>query len=108
MSDILVSGLAGLFLYEALDAAQVPPSETFCLRPQGDGYSFATDVFDSSDCVATFRDRVVIAAPRELCDGLGACRLEAHLNGDSVSLLLRKLEPDGEGSPEVVWQSKLP
>ena len=108
MNEMVVSGLAGLYLYEALAATNVAPAHTFCLRADGNAVVFGTGPVRADDCVAVFRDRVVFAAERSLCDHFGACRLDANLHGDGVNLQLRKWDPLVESTQEVLWQAPLP
>jgi hypothetical protein len=108
MSEMVISGLAGVYLYEGLAAANVAPTHTFCLRANGDGYAFGIGAVDADDCVAVFRDRVVFAAARSLLERLGACRLEANLHGGAVNLQLRKGGPTADETQEVLWESPLP
>ncbi len=108
MSEITLSGLAGLFLYEYLDAEKIAPPGTMRLRRDNDDYCLEVDEARPDDCVAVFRNRVVLAVERALSESLGPCRVGADMVGDAVSVYLTgATETRGATVESVIWQSTL-
>jgi hypothetical protein len=108
MNDISLSGLAGLFLYEALTEPRAPGARAFRLRSGPNGYWLDSDVPRPEDCFADFKGRVVLVVERSLCETMGRSRLDAALSDDEVTLILeRAAAPGSEGTREVVWRCVL-
>ncbi len=109
MCVIVLSGLAALILFEALEATGQNDSSAFRLTRTDDGYSLVRGTPGKDDCVAGFRERVVLVVERSLKDAMGTCRLDARINEHVATILLCIEDGAGEENvTEVVWQSSLP
>ncbi len=108
--EVVLSGLAGLLLFEILEAREVDSSMSFRLTSGGGDYSLELDKSGTDDCVAAFKNRIVLVVTRWLKDRMGDCRIDARVDDDDVVtiLLCREGQGSGEAGTEIVWQSKLP
>ncbi len=107
MCVILVSGLAALLLYDALRERDPHEVGTFRLTHADGGFALVYDTQRDDDCVAVFRERVVLAVERSLKETLGACRLDGHVDGDGAAVVLSTAAANGDREHrEVVWQGR--
>ncbi len=98
---MVLSGLTGLLLYQALEAADMLDKQTFRLQRCDGVYSLEVDELNPDDCVAAFKGHAVLAVNPRLKDELDPVRVDAHLlNDDRPAIVLRK--ETGDGGQEVV------
>ncbi len=105
MGVISLSGLAALLLYEDLQASGADATSTFRLTRTEDGFALVHDSQCDEDCVAVFRNQVVLAIDPSLKEMLGPCRLDGRVDADCAEVVLCKAgrNEDGEEA-EVIWQ----
>ncbi len=108
MAEIRISGLAGLFLYEALEAAGPEPRQTFRLLFREPGYCLELGEAREEDCIGMFRDRTVLVADRGLCQQMGDSRIDGSFRGDVVTITLASVtQSGGDGDSKVLSQWKV-
>ena len=108
MCGISLSGLAALLLHEALDESVADETSAFRLTRLQGGFALVHDTPRDDDCVAVFRERVVLMIEPTLKDALGACRVDGQVDDDGAAILLRKSSREGDGTgAEVIWRCDL-
>ncbi len=107
-----LSGLAAFLLYDTLQRGQVTDGRAFCLRQHGKGHHLDVDLNQdggaksgarragdagyhleldfplNEDLLAAFRDHTVLAVDKDLAEQLGSARVDARLEGNTVTLML--------------------
>ena len=107
-----LSGLAAFLLHDTLQRGGVTDGRTFCLRQHGlgrhldvelgpdglaksgtkqgggPGYHLELDLPGNEDLVAVFREQAALAVHKDLAEQLGPARVDARLEGDTMTLTL--------------------
>ncbi|GEM_PF-5875133 len=98
---MVLSGLTGFLLYQAIEAADLPDTQAFRLQRWDGGYSLEVDDVHRDDCVASFKGRAVLAVDPRLKDELDPVRVDAHLLNDDTPLIVLRNETADNGQKVV-------